>query len=127
MAIKTKKQSKKPKSTSDGAFSGYVESIMAGSGFRFEVAGKKSGWRTFSIHAADPMHFSAMTALVTSSYLAGKKVNVMGAPNGGDAYVASEIRIGAKSRAIKSKPLKPKAAKAAETSHVPPALPTPAA
>jgi hypothetical protein len=88
----------------DMEFTGYVESITASSQFQFEITSKKIGRRSYSVAAGD----AAVAALVTASYLAGKKISVTGAPNGGSIPVAREVRLGAKakSRKIKAYPRK---------------------
>jgi hypothetical protein len=108
MAVEKKRQDKNNRAANDAEFSGRIESVIAGGDFRFAVTAKKGGRRMFSVNAADAAHFSAMTALVTSSYLAGKKVNVSGTVNGGVVYTANEIRIGAKPKPVKVKAVKPK-------------------
>jgi hypothetical protein len=94
-----KKPPKKPTKDSSGEFSGRVESITAGAEFRFEVAGKKLGRRVYAVPQGQA---------VASAYVAGKKIFVTGAPNGGGAHGVSEIRMGAKPVQIKAaKPAKP--------------------
>ena len=110
-----KKVKKTPSPAAAQEFSGRIEGITAGAQFRFDVAAKKSGCRSYSIAAGD----AAMAALVTASYLAGTKVFVTGVGNGEAIHVASEIRIGAKPKPHKVKAY-PKKLKA-------PAEPVPAA
>jgi ribosomal protein L6P/L9E len=106
-----KKAKKTPDVTADQEFAGRIESVTAGAQFRFEVAGKKSGRRSYSVAPGA----TAMAALVTAAHLAGKKVFVTGADNGEAGYVAGEIRIGAKPKPAKVKayPKKLKAPKSA--------------
>jgi hypothetical protein len=119
----TEKASKANSSaTRPAEFAGRIESITAGAEFRFAVTAKKGGTRTFAIEGAAPAHFAAMTSLVTSTFLAGKKIHVTGVLNGDAVTVASEVRIGAKPKAprVKSFPKKLKPLAASEPAGTPP-------
>jgi hypothetical protein len=108
----TEKTSKaKGRASGPAEFAGRIESITAGAEFRFAVAAKKAGVKMFAIAGAEPAQFAAMTALVTSSYLAGKKIHVTGMANGNSVTIASEVRIGAKPKAARGGKAFPKNSK----------------
>ena len=105
--MSTKNTAKKDKVAAQSGISGRVDRIGAGARFEFDVASKKAGRCAFVIANADASSFAAMTSLVTSAYIAGKKVFVQGAPNGEGLLVAKEISIGAKAKPEKAKEKKP--------------------
>jgi hypothetical protein len=103
-----KKPAKKPNSANKLEFSGRLDSINvsgAGSHFQFEVAGK-NGSKSYLLDSANPPAFAALAAFITSAYMAGKKIHVQGTANGEGLPFASSIRIGAKPKAPKVKPVK---------------------
>lgn len=102
-----KKPAKKKDSTNPLEFSGRLESInVNGSHFQFDIA-NKTGSNSYLLDSANQSHFTALSGLVTSAYMAGKKIHVKAAPNGDGLPFASEIRIGAKPKAPKPKKAKP--------------------
>ena len=103
-----KKPAKKVNSANKLEFSGRLDSInvsSAGSHFQVEVAGK-NGSKSYLLDAANPTAFAALAAFVTSAYMAGKKIHVQGTANGEGLPFASSIRIGAKPKVPKAKPVK---------------------
>ena len=103
-----KKPAKKANSASKPEFSGRLNSINAsdaGSHFQFEVAGK-NGSKSYVLDTANPSAFATLAAFVTSAYMAGKKIHVQGTANGEGLPIASSIRIGAKPKVPKAKPVK---------------------
>ena len=104
-----KKPAKKVNSVNTLEFSGRLDSISvsgAGSHFQFELAGK-NGSKSYLLDSANPSAFATLAALVTSAYMAGKKIHVQGTANGEGLPLASSIRIGAKPKAPKVKKAKP--------------------
>jgi len=103
-----KKPAKKANTANKLEFSGRLDSINvsgAGSHFQFELVGK-SGSRSYLLDSANPSAFATLAAFVISAYMAGKKIHVQGTANGEALPFASSIRIGAKPRAPKVKPVK---------------------
>lgn len=103
-----KKPAKKANSASKPEFSGRLDSIIVSSGgshFQFEVAGK-NGSKSYVLDTANPSAFATLAAFVTSAYMAGKKIHVQGTANGEGLPFASSIRIGAKPKVPKAKPVK---------------------
>ena len=103
-----KKPAKKAKSTNKLDFSGRLNSINAsgaGNHFQFEVAGK-NGSKSYLLDTANPSAFATLAAFVTSAYMAGKKIHVQGMANGEGLPFANNIRIGAKPKVPKAKPVK---------------------
>jgi hypothetical protein len=100
-------------------FTGRIEGITANSQFSFDVSGKKSGRKTFSIASGD----AVMAALVTASYLAGKKVSITSTANGEAVQLASQIRLGAKPKADKVKAYPRKLKKAPSDASAPTTAP----
>jgi hypothetical protein len=102
------KPAKKANSTNKPEFSGRLDSINisgAGTQFQFEVVGK-NGSKSYLLDSANPSGFATLAAFVTSAYMAGKKIHVQGTANGEGLPFASSIRIGAKPKALKAKPVK---------------------
>jgi hypothetical protein len=103
-----KKPAKKVNSANKPEFSGRLDSInvsAAGSHFQFEIVGK-NGSKSYLLDSANPSAFATLAAFVTSAYMAGKKIHVQGMANGEGLPFASSIRIGAKPKATKAKPVK---------------------
>jgi hypothetical protein len=103
-----KKPAKKANSVNKPEFSGRLNSINVGGGgshFQFEVAGK-NGSKSYLLDSANPSGFATLAAFVTSAYMAGKKIHVQGTANGEGLPFASSIRIGAKPKVPKAKPVK---------------------
>ena len=103
-----KKPAKKANSANKLEFSGRLDSINVsgnGSHFQFEVAGK-NGSKSYLLDSANPSAFATLAAFVTSAYMAGKKIHVQGTANGESLPFASSIRIGAKPKVPKTKPVK---------------------
>jgi hypothetical protein len=103
-----KKPAKKANSAVKPEFSGRLHSInvsSAGSHFQFEVVGK-NGSRSYLLDSTNPSGFATLAAFVTSAYMAGKKIHVQGTANGEGLPFASNIRIGAKQKIPKAKPVK---------------------
>ncbi len=103
-----KKPAKKANSANKPEFSGRLDSINvsgAGSHFQFEVVGK-NGSKSYLLDSANPSGFATLAAFVTSAYMAGKKIHVQGTANGEGLPFASSIRIGAKPKVPKAKPVK---------------------
>jgi len=103
-----KKPAKKANSASKPEFSGRLDGINVsggGSHFQFEVAGK-NGSKSYLLDPANPSGFATLAAFVTSAYMAGKKIHVQGTTNGEGLPFASSIRIGAKPKVPKAKPVK---------------------
>jgi hypothetical protein len=103
-----KKPAKKANSANKPEFSGRLDSInvsAAGSHFQFEIVGK-NGSKSFLLDSANPSGFATLAAFVTSAYIAGKKIHVQGTANGEGLPFASSIRIGAKPKVPKAKPVK---------------------
>jgi hypothetical protein len=107
--MEAKKPAKKKDSTNPLEFSGRLESIYVNSGgsrFQFDIA-NKAGGKSYLLDPAGQAHFATLAALVTSAYMAGKKIHVKATPNGDGLPFASEIRLGAKPKAPKVKKAKP--------------------
>jgi hypothetical protein len=105
-----RKSQRKAKPADQTEFSGRLISISAGNTgahWRFDMANKKGEFRSYVLESGDPMRFTAMTILVTSTYMAGKKLHVRGGPNSGGDRVASEVWVGAKEKALAMAPSKP--------------------
>jgi hypothetical protein len=103
-----KKPAKKSNSANKPEFSGRLDSINvsgAGNHFQFEVVGK-NGSKSYLLDSANPSGFATLAAFVTSAYMAGKKIHVQGTANGEGLPFANSIRIGAKPKAPKAKPVK---------------------
>ena len=103
-----KKPAKKANSANKPEFSGRLDSINvsgAGNHFQFEVVGK-NGSKSYLLDSANPSGFATLAAFVTSAYMAGKKIHVQGTANGEGLPFASSIRIGAKPKTPKAKPVK---------------------
>lgn len=103
-----KKPAKKVNSVNKLEFSGRLDSINvsgAGSHFQFDLV-SKSGSKSYLLDAANPSGFATLAAFVTSAYMAGKKIHVQGTANGEGLPFASSIRIGAKPKVPKAKPVK---------------------
>jgi hypothetical protein len=103
-----KKPAKKANSANKPEFSGRLDSIyVSGTGnhFQFVVVGK-NGSKSYLLDSANPSGFATLAAFVTSAYMAGKKIHVQGTANGEGLPFASSIRIGAKPKAPKAKPVK---------------------
>ena len=103
-----KKPAKKANSANKPEFSGRLDSINvsgAGSHFQFEVVGK-NGSRSYLLDSTNPSGFATLAAFVTSAYMAGKKIHVQRTANGEGLPFASNIRIGAKPKIPKAKPVK---------------------
>jgi hypothetical protein len=104
-----KKPAKKANSTNKLEFSGRLNSINVGgpgNHFQFELVGK-NGSNSYLLDSANPSGFATLAALVTSAYMADKKIHVQGTTNGEGLPFASSIRIGAKPKAPKVKKMKP--------------------
>ena len=107
--MEDKKPAKKANSANNLEFSGRLDSINIGAGgshFQFELV-NKSGRSSYLLDSVNQSSFATMAALITSAYMAGKKIHVKGAPNGDGLPFASDIRIGAKPKAPKVKKAKP--------------------
>jgi hypothetical protein len=105
-----KKSPKKARPADQSEFSGRLLSISTGSAgahWRFDMANKKGEFRSYVLEGGDPTRFTAMTILVTSAYMAGKKLHVRGGPNIGSDRVASEVWVGTKEKALAMAPSKP--------------------
>jgi len=103
-----RKPAKKANSANKLEFSGRLNSINVsgpGNHFQFELVGK-NGSSSYLLDSASPSGFAALAALVTSAYMAGKKIHVQGTANGEGLPFASSIRIGAKPKIPKAKPVK---------------------
>ncbi len=100
-------------------FTGRIEGITASAQFRFDVAGKKSSRKSFSVPPGD----TAMATLVTASYLAGKKISVTSIANGDATHIASKIRLGAKPKSEKTAAYPKKLKKAASENSTPTVTP----
>lgn len=103
-----KKPAKKANSANKPEFSGRLNSIIvsgAGSHFQFEIVGK-NGSKSYLLDSANPSGFATLAAFITSAYMAGKKIHVQGTANGEGLPFASSIRIGAKPKVPKAKPVK---------------------
>ena len=102
-----RKPAKKANSVNKLEFSGRLDSINvsgAGSLFQFDLVGK-SGSKSYLLDPANPSGFATLAAFVTSAYMAGKKIHVQGTTNGEGLPFASSIRIGAKPKIPKAKPV----------------------
>jgi hypothetical protein len=106
--MEAKKPAKKKDSANPLEFSGRLESISVNSGskFQFDLA-NKTGGNSYLLDSANQAHFATLAALVTSAYMAGKKIHVRATSNAEGLPFASEIRIGAKPKAPKVKKAKP--------------------
>ena len=103
-----KKPAKKANSANKLEFSGRLDSInvsAAGNHFQFELVGK-NGSKSYLLDSANPSAFATLATFVTSAYMAGKKIHVQGTVNGEGLPFASSIRIGAKPKVPKAKPVK---------------------
>jgi hypothetical protein len=103
-----KKPAKKANSANKPEFSGRLDSINvsgAGNHFQFELVGK-NGSKSYLLDSANPSGFATLAAFVTSAYMAGKKIHVQATANGEGLPFATSIRIGAKPKAPKAKPVK---------------------
>lgn len=104
-----RKPAKKVSSADKLEFSGRLNSIhVSGQAnhFQFELVGKH-GSNSYLLDFASPSGFATLAALVTSAYMAGKKIHVQATANGEGLPFASSIRIGAKPKAPKVKKAKP--------------------
>jgi hypothetical protein len=113
---------KKAKPAEAPVIAGHVAGISAGSGdapYRFEVTDKKGKNRAFVLDAANATRFAAMTALVNTAFVAGKKLHVRGTANGADLMVATDIRLGQKSKEPKTPKAKPGKSVKVETAAAP--------
>jgi hypothetical protein len=103
-----KKPAKKANSANKLEFSGRLDSInvsAAGSHFQFELV-SKNGSKSYLLDSTNPSAFATLAAFVTSAYMAGKKIHVQAKTNGEGLPFASSIRIGAKPKVPKAKPVK---------------------
>ena len=107
--MEDKKPAKKANSANTLEFSGRLDSINIGGGgsrFQFELV-NKTGSSSYLLDTANQAGFAALAAIVTSAYMAGKKIHVKGTANGEGLPFASDIRIGAKPKVPKVKKAKP--------------------
>jgi hypothetical protein len=107
--MEDKKPAKKANSANKLEFSGRLDSINIGGGgsrFQFELV-NKTGSSSYVLDTANQAGFAALAAIVTSAYMAGKKIHVKGTANGEGLPFASDIRIGAKPKVPKVKKAKP--------------------
>ena len=107
--MEDKKPAKKANSASNLEFSGRLDSInISGGGnhFQFELANKR-GSSSYLLDTANHSSFATLAAFVTSAYMAGKKIHVIGTANGEGLPFASHVRIGTKPKVPKVKKAKP--------------------
>lgn len=113
-----KKSPNKSKATDQTEFSGRLLSVSAGSNgtpWRFDLVNKKGEFRSYAVESNDAARFTAMTVLVTSAYMADKKLHVRGATNGNGDRIANEVWVGARDKGLKLIPIKPEKRVLAET------------
>ncbi|MCC7480989.1 MAG: hypothetical protein IT541_05640 [Hyphomicrobiales bacterium] len=104
-----RKPAKKAGSADKLEFSGRLNSINVSgpaNHFQFELVGK-NGSNSYLLDSASPSGFATLAALVTSAYMAGKKIHVQATANGEGLPFASSVRIGAKPKVPKVKKAKP--------------------
>ena len=107
--MEDKKPAKKANSANKLEFSGRLDSINIGGGgsrFQFELV-NKTGSSSYLLDTTNQSGFATLAAIVTSAYMAGKKIHVKGTANGEGLPFASDIRIGAKPKVPKVKKAKP--------------------
>lgn len=113
-----KKSAKKAKPADQTEFAGHLLSISAGgdgAAWRFDVVNKKGEFRAYALDGGDAARFTAMTVLVTSAYMADKKLHVRGTINGGGERIASEVWVGTREKGLKLVPVKAEKRAPAET------------
>ena len=107
--MEDKKPAKKANSVNKLEFSGRLDSIYisgGGSHFQFDLV-NKNGSSSYLLDSVNQSSFTTMAAVITSAYMAGKKIHVKGVANGDGLPFASDVRIGAKPKVPKEKKAKP--------------------
>lgn len=119
--MELKKSAKKKDAGNGLEFTGRLEGISVnGSRFQFDIA-SKAGANSYLLDSANQSQFATLAALVTSAYMAGKKLHVKATANGDGLPFASEIRVGAKPKEPKAKKPKPAVRVKGPLVEVPPA------
>jgi hypothetical protein len=113
-----KKPSKKSKPADQTEFVGRLLSVSAGSDgtpWRFDMVNKKGEFRSFALETGESARFAAMMILVTSAYMADRKLHVRGTINGNGDRIAGEVWVGTRDKGLKLISVKPEKRALAET------------